>query len=219
MDFVPAALEKARAKARVDNVDVNFVHADVRHLRQAGITGPLQLIVDNGCLHNMNDDDRDSYVREVSAVAAPDARLLIVAFIPGGRFGVRGIDRSRDGTAFRIRLDIGVRRRRAGARPREDPDAVLPLPARRLGQRDCQPISFNNDRRGIRWGNGFSTVIVPDPLRDRAYTVGRSSAVADAARTRRGIRQALAGIRTRRRMRHRRHVDLSRPTRMARHRR
>ncbi|HWF67999.1 MAG TPA: SAM-dependent methyltransferase, partial [Mycobacterium sp.] len=32
--------------------------------------------------------------REVSAVAAPDARLLIVAFILGGRFGVRGIDRT-----------------------------------------------------------------------------------------------------------------------------
>jgi SAM-dependent methyltransferase len=92
VDFVPTALEKARAKARVESVNVNFVHADVRQLRQDGINGPMQLIVDNGCLHNMNDDDRDSYVREVSAVAAPDARLLIVAFLPGGRFGVRGID-------------------------------------------------------------------------------------------------------------------------------
>lgn len=90
VDFVPAALEKARAKAGAENV--GFVQADVRQLRQTGLSGPFQLIVDNGCLHNMNDDDRDSYVREVSAVAAPDARLLIVAFIPGGRFGVRGID-------------------------------------------------------------------------------------------------------------------------------
>jgi SAM-dependent methyltransferase len=92
VDFVPTALDKARTKAHIESVDVNFVHADVRHLRQAGITGPVQLIVDNGCLHNMNDDDRDAYVREVSAVAAPDARLLIVAFLPGGRFGVRGVD-------------------------------------------------------------------------------------------------------------------------------
>jgi hypothetical protein len=49
------------------------------------------LIVDNGCLHNMSDNDRDDYVREISAVAAPDARLLIVAFVPGGRRGVRGV--------------------------------------------------------------------------------------------------------------------------------
>lgn len=40
----------------------------------------------------MSDVDRDAYVREVSAVAAPDARLLIVAFVPGGRFGVRGVE-------------------------------------------------------------------------------------------------------------------------------
>lgn len=94
VDFVPTALEKARAKARGESVAINFVHADIRQLHQAGINGPFPLILDNGCLHNMNDDDRDSYVREVSAVAAPDARLLIVAFLPGGRFGVRGIDRA-----------------------------------------------------------------------------------------------------------------------------
>jgi SAM-dependent methyltransferase len=92
VDFVPKALDKASAKAAAADVSVNFVHADVTHLSQAGIGADFQLIVDNGCLHNMSDDDRDAYVREVSAVAAPDARLLIVAFSPGGRFGVRGID-------------------------------------------------------------------------------------------------------------------------------
>jgi SAM-dependent methyltransferase len=89
---VPKALDKARAKAAAADASVNFVHADVTHLSQSGIGADFQLIVDNGCLHNMSDDDRDAYVREVSAVAAPDARLLIVAFAPGGRFGVRGID-------------------------------------------------------------------------------------------------------------------------------
>ncbi len=92
VDFVPKALDKARAKVGAAGISVNFVHADVTHLTQAGIGADFQLIVDNGCLHNMSDDDRDAYVREVSAVAAPDARLLIVAFAPGGRFGVRGID-------------------------------------------------------------------------------------------------------------------------------
>jgi SAM-dependent methyltransferase len=94
VDFVPAALDKARAKARVDNVTVNFAQANVTRLSSAGLGDNFALIVDNGCLHNMNDDDRDAYVREVSAVAAADARLLIVAFLPGGRFGVRGVDRT-----------------------------------------------------------------------------------------------------------------------------
>jgi SAM-dependent methyltransferase len=90
VDFVTKALDKARAKA--GNVPIDFVQADVTHLSQAGIGTSFPLIVDNGCLHNMSDDDRDAYVREVSAVAAPDARLLIVAFRPGGRFGVRGVE-------------------------------------------------------------------------------------------------------------------------------
>jgi hypothetical protein len=40
----------------------------------------------------MSDDARDHYVRELGAVAAPAARLLIFAFTPGGQSGVRGID-------------------------------------------------------------------------------------------------------------------------------
>jgi ubiquinone/menaquinone biosynthesis C-methylase UbiE len=92
VDFVAKALDKARAKAGAADVSVDFVSADVTHLSQAGIGAGFQLIVDNGCLHNMSDGNRDAYVREVSAVAAPAARLLIVAFPPGGRFGVRGID-------------------------------------------------------------------------------------------------------------------------------
>ncbi len=39
----------------------------------------------------MSAADRDAYVREVSAVAAPGAQLLIVAFIPGASMGVPGI--------------------------------------------------------------------------------------------------------------------------------
>ena len=92
VDFVVKALDKARAKAAAADASVDFVRADVTHLTQAGIGTGFELIVDNGCLHNMSDTDRDAYVREVSAVAAPDARLLIVAFRPGGRFGVRGIE-------------------------------------------------------------------------------------------------------------------------------
>jgi SAM-dependent methyltransferase len=90
VDFVPKALDKARAKA--GNMPVDFVEADVTRLSQSGIGTSFQLIIDNGCLHNLTDVDRDAYVREVSAVAAPDARLFIVAFIPGGRFGVPGIE-------------------------------------------------------------------------------------------------------------------------------
>jgi SAM-dependent methyltransferase len=91
VDYVPQALDAARAKSAATKAPVEFVRADVTRLSHEGIGSDFGLIVDNGCLHNMSDGDRDAYVREVSAVAAPDARLLIVAFLPGGRFGVRGV--------------------------------------------------------------------------------------------------------------------------------
>ena len=91
VDFVPKALGKARAKAAAKQVAVDFVHADATRLRAEGIGADFTLIIDNGCLHGMSDDDRDAYVREVTAVAGPRARLLIVAFPPGS-FPVRGIE-------------------------------------------------------------------------------------------------------------------------------
>jgi SAM-dependent methyltransferase len=92
VDFVAKAVDKARAKAEANKVAVNFVRADVTRLSSEGIGSTFGLIVDNGCLHGMSPEDRDAYVREVTAVAAPDARLLLVEFITGGSYGVPGID-------------------------------------------------------------------------------------------------------------------------------
>jgi 2-polyprenyl-3-methyl-5-hydroxy-6-metoxy-1,4-benzoquinol methylase len=92
VDYVAKPVEKARAKAAANNVAIDFARADVTRLSTEGIGTNFALIVDNGCLHGMSDEDRDAYVREVTAVAAPDAKLLLVEFIRGGSFGVPGID-------------------------------------------------------------------------------------------------------------------------------
>jgi SAM-dependent methyltransferase len=94
VDYVAKPLEQARAKARAQHATVRFEQADVTRLSSAGLGDDFALIVDSGCLHGMSDAARDSYVREVSAVAAPRARLLIVALAPGVRFGVRGVDQA-----------------------------------------------------------------------------------------------------------------------------
>lgn len=91
VDFVPKAVEKARAKAGAAGVTVNFRQADATRLSSEGIGTGFDLIVDNGCLHGMSGVDRDSYIREVTAVAAPDARLLLVEFVTGWSYGVPGI--------------------------------------------------------------------------------------------------------------------------------
>ena len=92
VDFVAKAVEKARAKAAAKKVDVTFVQANVTRLSAEGIGSGFDLIIDSGCLHGMSSADRDAYVREVTAVAAPQARLLLNEFIPGGSFAVPGID-------------------------------------------------------------------------------------------------------------------------------
>ena len=92
VDYVSKAVDKARAKAAANNVAIDFFQADATRLSSEGIGTNFALIVDNGCLHGMTDEDRNAYVEEVAAVAAPDARLLIVAFIPGGSFGVPGVE-------------------------------------------------------------------------------------------------------------------------------
>jgi SAM-dependent methyltransferase len=93
VDIAANALKQARAKAAAEHVEVSFVRADVTRLSAtASVSGGFALILDTGCLHGMSDDDRDRYVRELNTIAAPGARLLILAFIPGGQFGVRGID-------------------------------------------------------------------------------------------------------------------------------
>jgi len=91
VDFVSKPLEAARAKARAAGVTVDFRQADATRLETAGVGADFTLIVDNGCLHGMSAEDRDGYVRGVGSVIAAGGRLLIIAFTPGGSFGVPGI--------------------------------------------------------------------------------------------------------------------------------
>jgi SAM-dependent methyltransferase len=91
VDYVTKPLEAARTKAEKAGVTVDFREADATRLESAGIGTGFTLIVDNGCLHGMSADDRDAYVRGVGSVIAPGGRLFIVAFTPGGSFGVPGI--------------------------------------------------------------------------------------------------------------------------------
>jgi SAM-dependent methyltransferase len=94
VDFVPQAVDKARAKAAAASGAVDIRQGDATRLTAEGVGSGFGLIVDQGCLHGMSDSDRAKYVREVTAVAAPDARLLLVEFTPGGTIGVPGVDQA-----------------------------------------------------------------------------------------------------------------------------
>jgi SAM-dependent methyltransferase len=92
VDISAKALRKASAKAATEHVWPTFALADATRLSAAGIGTGFSLILDSGCLHGMSDEARLVYARELTAVAAPGAHLLILAFTPGGHFAVRGIE-------------------------------------------------------------------------------------------------------------------------------
>lgn len=91
VDFTAKAVDRARSKAQAAGVAVEFVRADVTRLSSFSVGSGYSLIIDNGCLHGMDDEDRAAYVREVTGAAAPEARLVILACSPGSSFGVPGI--------------------------------------------------------------------------------------------------------------------------------
>lgn len=92
VDCVPQALDAARRRAESSGVDVNWVRGDVTRLQALGIGDGYQLLVDRGCFHGLTDAEREKYAQGITAVAAPAARLVMLACQPRSRgLGPRGI--------------------------------------------------------------------------------------------------------------------------------
>ncbi|GAC1693006.1 MAG: hypothetical protein PVS2B1_16370 [Candidatus Dormibacteraceae bacterium] len=80
VDNVPRALAQARKRAEAAHAIVNFQRGDATRLTEIGLEPGFNLIFDFGCFHGLKAAQRDAYARGVSALAAPDARLLMMAF-------------------------------------------------------------------------------------------------------------------------------------------
>jgi len=85
VDIVPNALRTARERAEKAGVEVRFVEGDLAALRAAEVGSGFRLLLDFGAVHGLNQAQRQAVGREVSAVAAPEATLLMLAFPPGRR--------------------------------------------------------------------------------------------------------------------------------------
>jgi SAM-dependent methyltransferase len=92
IDFVQRAVDRARRKTDAAHVRVRYLQADVTRLGSSDVGAGFQLLVDNGCLHGLSDSGRDAYVREVTAVATPGARLVLAGFAERKRRGPRGFN-------------------------------------------------------------------------------------------------------------------------------
>lgn len=80
VDVVPKAVRAARSRAGTAGVDVSFLEGDVTELRSAGVGSGFSFILDVECFNHLSDSQREAVGREVDAVAAVDANLLMLVW-------------------------------------------------------------------------------------------------------------------------------------------
>jgi len=85
VDVVETALDRARERASEEDVEVRLVQADVTALRDSDVGSGFRLLLDTGTFHGLDDEARLAMGREVTAVAAPGATLILDCFAPRRR--------------------------------------------------------------------------------------------------------------------------------------
>jgi SAM-dependent methyltransferase len=100
VDIVGKALRRARERIRKAGVEMRLVQGNVTKLRAAGIGSGFRLVLDTGTFHDLRSDQRQVMGREVGAVAAYDASVLLLAWPRRVRPLIRGTSRSEIEAAF-----------------------------------------------------------------------------------------------------------------------
>ena len=100
IDIVDKALRRARDRVQQSGVDMRLVRGDVTALRAAGVGSGFRLVLDSGTFHDLTSGQREAMGREVSAIAAPDATLLLLVWPKRRRPLIRGASRSEVEAAF-----------------------------------------------------------------------------------------------------------------------
>lgn len=101
IDMVHRAVAQARERARKARLDISFIEGDMTALRDAGVGTGFSFFWDFGALHGLSPAGRMAVGREVTAVAAPDATMVMVAFVPARRVLLpRGVSRAEIEAAF-----------------------------------------------------------------------------------------------------------------------
>jgi SAM-dependent methyltransferase len=101
VDIVEKAVDRARQRGGREGVEMGVVGGDVTALREAGVGSGFRLLLDTGTFHGLTDAQREAMGREVSAVAAPDATVILDCFAPRRRGPLpRGASRTEVERAF-----------------------------------------------------------------------------------------------------------------------
>jgi 2-polyprenyl-3-methyl-5-hydroxy-6-metoxy-1,4-benzoquinol methylase len=80
VDFVPAAIRRARRKAAAAGLKIDFLCADVTALGM--LTGPYDYVLDIGCLFTLKEEGRMKYAGELTRLLRPQGRYMLYAWLP-----------------------------------------------------------------------------------------------------------------------------------------
>jgi SAM-dependent methyltransferase len=100
IDIVDKALARGRDRAREAGVHMNFVQGDVTALEQTNVGEGFRLVLDTGTFHDFDDTQRKAMGRGVSAVASPDATVLLLVWPKRRRPLIRGASSDQVEEAF-----------------------------------------------------------------------------------------------------------------------
>jgi arginase family enzyme/SAM-dependent methyltransferase len=78
IDISPAAIERARAKARIRGLDPQLVVGDALNLES--LHRRFGSVIDSGMFHTLDDAARTRYVQSLLAVVEPGGRLFLMCF-------------------------------------------------------------------------------------------------------------------------------------------
>jgi SAM-dependent methyltransferase len=101
IDIVDKALRRAGERIRNAGVDMRLVRGDVTKLSSEDVGSGFRLVLDTGTFHGLDPDQREAMGREVSAIAADDATVVLLVWTPRRRGPLpRGASQSEIETAF-----------------------------------------------------------------------------------------------------------------------
>ena len=86
VDVIPTAIRMARERAHAAGVKAQFIESDVTALQAAGVGTDFHFVLDFECFNHLSDGQRRAVSREVTAVTAPDATMLMLVWAPGRRW-------------------------------------------------------------------------------------------------------------------------------------
>ena len=100
IDIVDKALERARERLRRASLDMQLIKGDVTALRDSGIGTGYRLVLDTGTFHDFDPTRQKAMGREIDAIAAPDATVLLLVWPKRVRPLIRGATRDEIQAAF-----------------------------------------------------------------------------------------------------------------------